>query len=119
MVTDLKISGGPGKRGLMFVPYYGRYRAFISNYASWREYNRQGKAVEVAASILSHETIHLTINKFSFTASARLDNLFGGSDNWENYCHGLGNFDAIQRSIAYENTKGKLAKRKTGRSRKK
>lgn len=93
MVADLRFKGGIGKRGLMFVPYYGHSRAFIANYSSWREYHREGRIAEVAASLLSHETLHIAINKFSLTASATLDNLFGKSNSWELYSHGLGDLD--------------------------
>lgn len=97
MVIDLRLKGGAGTTGLMFVPYYGRSpRAFIANYSSWKEYHRKGKIAEVATSLLSHETLHLTINKFSLTASERLDNLFGSSNNWERYLHGLGDFDKVR-----------------------
>jgi hypothetical protein len=51
--------------------------------------------VEVASSLLSHETLHLAINKFSLSASAELDNLFGRSNNWELYPHGLGDLDRL------------------------
>lgn len=93
MVIDLSLKGKSGKRGLMFVSYYGRTRAFISNYKSWHEYQNQGKITEIAMSLISHETLHLTINKFSLSASAKLDNLFGRSSSWENYRHGLGDID--------------------------
>ena len=97
MVADLKLKGGYGTNGLMFVPYYGRYpRAFIGNYSSWKQYHSQGKIAEVASSLLSHESLHLTINKFSLRASESLDNLFGRSDNWETYHHGLGDLDRLQ-----------------------
>lgn len=97
MVADLKFKGGVGKRGLMFVPYYGRSRAFIANYSSWRKYSREGKIAEVASSLLSHETLHIAINKFSLSASANLDNLFGRSNSWERYHHGLGDLDRVHR----------------------
>jgi hypothetical protein len=93
MVVHLTLRGEPGKRGLMFVSYYARSRAFISNYRSWKGYDSAGKIEEVASSLLSHETLHLAINKFSLSASAELDNLFGRSDNWELYPHGLGDLD--------------------------
>src|SRR6476659_6731603 len=93
MVVELRLKGMAGKRGLMFVPYYGRSRAFISNYRSWQAYYGEGRIAEIATSLISHETLHLTINKFSFTASAKLDNLFGRSNSWEHYTHGLGDFD--------------------------
>lgn len=93
MVVEVGLGGMAGKRGLMFVPYYGRSRAFISNYRSWQEYYDEGRIVEIAASLLSHETLHLTLNKFSCITSAKLDNLFGRSNSWENYPHGLGDFD--------------------------
>jgi len=92
LVADLRFRGGLGKRGLMFVPYYGRSRVFIANYSSWREYHREGRIAEVATSLLSHETLHIAINKFSLAASANLDNLFGSSNSWELYSHGLGDF---------------------------
>jgi len=107
MVADLKFRGSVGKRGLMFVPYYGMSRAFIANYSSWREYCQEGKIAEVAASLLSHETLHIAINRFSLAASANLDNLFGRSNSWELYYHGLGDFDRIHR-----NSFGKCAKRR-------
>ena len=100
LVADLKLKGRSGTRGLMFVPYYARApRAFIANYRSWREYHNQGKIAEVASSLLSHESLHLTINKFSLCASERLDNLFGQSNCWEAYRHGLGDLDEFDRGI--------------------
>ena len=96
MVVDLRLKGMAGKRGLMFVTYYGRSRAFISNYRTWQQYHNYGKIVEIASSLLSHETLHLALNKFSLSASAKLDNLFGRSNMWENYPHGLGDFDKIK-----------------------
>ena len=47
MVADLRLRGMMGRRGLMFVSYYGKSRAFISNYRSWREYDSVGKTAEV------------------------------------------------------------------------
>ena len=90
MVVDLVLRGKVGKTGLMYVPYYGKSRAFISNYKSWKKYETEGKTSAIATSIISHESIHLTLNKFSLTASEKLDNLFGRSNSWENYSHGLG-----------------------------
>lgn len=90
MVIDLRLRGQVGRRGLMFVPYYGRYRAFISNYKLWKQYDIKGKAPLIATSIISHESIHLTLNKISLKASEKLDNLFGKSNRWERYSHGLG-----------------------------
>ena len=95
MVIRLKLKGEPGNRGLMFVTYYGRYSAFISNYRSWREYYSAGKIVQVVSSLLSHETLHLTLNRFSLLASAKLDNLFGKSNNWHRYPHGLGDLEKL------------------------
>ena len=94
----LGLKGAYGKRGLMFVPYYGRSRAFISNYRSWQEYSTDGRIAEIASSLISHETLHLTLNKFSFITSAKLDNLFGRSNRWEEYPHGLGDLDKIRDS---------------------
>lgn len=93
MVVHLSLRGEPGKRGLMFVSYYGRSRAFISNYRSWKEYHSDGNIAEIASSLLSHETLHLTLNRFSLSASADLDNMFGRSNSWELYPHGLGDLD--------------------------
>jgi hypothetical protein len=90
----------------MFVPYYGRSRAFIANYSSWHEYRREGKIAEVAASLLSHETLHIAINRFSLAASANLDNLFG-RNCWELYRHGLGDLDRVHRNSA-----GKYARKR-------
>lgn len=102
MVIHLTLRGEPGKRGLMFVSYYARSRAFISNYRSWKQYHSAGNIVEVASSLLSHETLHLAINKFSLSASAELDNLFGRSNKWELYPHGLGDLDRLGvGSISY------------------
>ena len=95
MVIDLRLRGQVGRRGLMFVPYYGKYRAFISNYKLWKEYEMQGKAPLIATSIISHESIHLTLNKFSLKASEKLDNLFGKSNTWERYSHGLGDLTKL------------------------
>jgi hypothetical protein len=100
LVIQLSLKGEPGKRGLMFVSYYARSRAFISNYRSWKEYYTTGNIVEVATSLLSHETLHLIINRFSLSASAQLDNLFGKSNNWELCPHGLGDFDRLSVSTS-------------------
>jgi hypothetical protein len=94
----LGLKGAYGKRGLMFVPYYGRSRAFISNYRSWQEYSTEGRIAEIAASLISHETLHLTLNKLSFITSAKLDNLFGSSNRWEKYPHGLGDLGKTRDS---------------------
>ena len=114
LVTDLRFKGGLGRRGLMFVPYYGRTRVFIANYRSWKEYHREGRIAEVAASLLSHETLHIVINKFSLSASATLDNLFGRSNSWELYIHGLGDFDRMRHSDNTISNK-KYAKRRRKR----
>jgi hypothetical protein len=110
----LGLKGDYGKRGLMFVPYYGRSRAFISNYKSWQEYSNEGRIAEIATSLISHETLHLIINKFSFTTSAKLDNLFGRSNRWEKYPHGLGDLDKIRDSppTIYKNARKIGTKRK-------
>ena len=120
MVTYLTLRGGPGNRGLMFVPYYGRSRAFISNYRSWKEYYRAGNIVQIVSSLLSHETLHLTLNRFSLLASAELDNLFGKSNNWHEYHHGLGNLDklsvnsgGIRKAGAKKSQKSMRKKRRT------
>ncbi len=99
MVADLRLKGMVGKRGLMFVTYYGRSRAFISNYSSWQEYHNEGRIAEIASSLISHEALHLVLNKFSLSASAKLDNLFGKSNTWENYPHGLGDLDRVNATI--------------------
>lgn len=97
MVADLRLRGMVGRRGLMFVSYYGKKRAFISNYRSWREYDSMGKTAEVASSVISHESIHLALNKFSVNASDKLDNLFGRSNSWEIYPHGLGDLNKVKK----------------------
>jgi len=116
--VDLTLKGRAGKRGLMFVSYYGRSRAFISNYRTWQLYHNYGKIVEIASSLLSHESLHLTLNKFSLSASAKLDNLFGRSNMWENYTHGLGDFDRIRHAnpTPYKNAQ-KITKNRTQRRR--
>ncbi|NAL77224.1 hypothetical protein [Nitrososphaera sp. AFS] len=111
MVVDLKLKGMAGKRGLMFVTYYGKSRAFISNYSTWRQYNSYGKIVELASSLLSHESLHLTLNKFSLSASAKLDNLFGRSNLWENYPHGLGDLDRFKHTITTKTKNGQKIER--------
>ena len=98
MVADLRLRGSIGRRGLMFVSYYGKSRAFIANYRSWREYDSVGKSAEVASSIISHESIHLALNKFSVHASDKLDNLFGRSNSWEVYPHGLGDLNKVKKA---------------------
>jgi hypothetical protein len=110
----LGLKGSYGKRGLMFVPYYGRSRAFISNYRSWQEYSSEGRIAEIATSLISHETLHLTLNKFSFITSAKLDNLFGRSNKWEKYPHGLGDLDMIRDSppTIYKNARKMSPKRR-------
>ncbi|MDP9197223.1 MAG: hypothetical protein M3O24_01495 [Thermoproteota archaeon] len=55
----------------------------------------RGNSSAIATSIISHESIHLTLNKISLTASAKLDNLFGRSNSWENYSDGLGNLGKL------------------------
>jgi hypothetical protein len=97
LVADLRLKGRVGKRGLMFVPYYGRSRAFISNYRSWLQYHNEGKIAEIATSLISHEALHLVLNKFSLTTSSKLDNLFGRSNSWEEYTHGLGDLDTVHK----------------------
>ena len=99
MVADLRLKGMVGKRGLMFVTYYGRSRAFIANYSSWQEYHNEGRIAEIASSLISHEALHLVLNKFSLSASAKLDNLFGRSNTWENYPHGLGDLDRVNVTV--------------------
>ena len=99
MVADLRLKGMVGKRGLMFVTYYGRSRAFIANYSSWQEYHNEGRIAEIASSLISHEALHLVLNKFSLSASAKLDNLFGKSNTWENYPHGLGDLDRVNANV--------------------
>lgn len=113
MVLDLKLKGLSGRRGLMFVSYYGRSRAFIGNYSSWREFNSDGRIAEIASSLLSHETLHLTLNKISFSASAQLDELFGQSNYWERYTHGLGDLENWQsHTIPLSKNAGKGARRR-------
>lgn len=114
MVIELSLKGMAGKRGLMFVPYYGRSRAFIANYRSWQQYYGEGRIAEIATSLISHETLHLTLNKFSFTTSAKLDNLFGRSSKWENYPHGLGDLDGIKDNppTSYKSARKVFAKKK-------
>lgn len=114
----MRFRGGLGKRGLMFVPYYGMTRAFIANYSSWREYAREGRIAEVASSLLSHESLHIAINRVSLRASARLDNLFGRSDKWELYTHGLGDLNVIAGSVGPVFSQGKAAKKKKRRKKK-
>jgi hypothetical protein len=113
MVLDLKLKGLSGRRGLMFVSYYGRSRAFIGNYRSWREFNSDGRIAEIASSLLSHETLHLTLNKISFSASAQLDELFGQSNYWERYTHGLGDLENLQSyTIPLSKNAGKGARKR-------
>lgn len=113
LVADLRFRGGVGKRGLMFVPYYGQTRVFIANYSSWREYHREGRIAEVAMSLLSHETLHIAINRFSLAASANLDNLFGRSNSWELYSHGLGDLERVHSSHPLvKSTRTKSARRR-------
>jgi hypothetical protein len=115
-VADLRLKGRVGKRGLMFVPYYGRSRAFISNYRSWLQYHNEGKIAEIATSLISHEALHLVLNKFSLTASSKLDNLFGKSNSWEHYTHGLGDLDTVhKRSPVRWKSATKIGNRKTKR----
>jgi hypothetical protein len=37
------------------------------------------------------------LNKFSVNASDKLDNLFGRSNSWEIYPHGLGDLNKVRR----------------------
>lgn len=112
MVLDLKLKGVSGRRGLMFVSYYGRSRAFIGNYKSWKEFNSDGRIAEIASSLLSHESLHLTLNKIYFDASAQLDELFGQSNYWEKYTHGLGELENLS-CVRHPHSKsaGKRARR--------
>jgi hypothetical protein len=117
MVIDLKLKGISGRRGLMFVPYYGRSRAFIANYRSWKEFNSDGRIAEIASSLLSHESLHLTLNKVSFSASAQLDELFGQSNYWERYAHGLGDLEILKcHQIPTLKNAGKGAKKGKGKT---
>lgn len=114
MVVHLSLRGEPGKRGLMFVSYYGRSRAFIANYRSWKVYHSNGNIAEIASSLISHETLHLALNRFSLSASADLDNMFGRSNSWELYPHGLGDLDrsTINSAGPNKNAAKKLKKAK-------
>jgi hypothetical protein len=113
MVLDLKLKGLSGRRGLMFVSYYGRSRAFIGNYRSWKEFNSDGRIDEIASYLLTHETLHLTLNKISFSASAQLDELFGQSNYWERYTHGLGDLENLQsHTIPLSKNAGKGARKR-------
>jgi hypothetical protein len=96
----------------MFVPYYGTKRVFIANYSSWREYAREGRIAEVASSLLSHESLHTAINQFSPRISAHLDNMFGRSDSWELYHHGLGDLRSSTASYLDGHYLGKSAKKR-------
>ena len=76
------------------------------------------KLLKLPLRYLSHESLHLTLNKFSLSASAKLDNLFGRSNTWENYPHGLGDFDRIRHAnpTSYKNAQ-KITKIKAHRRR--
>jgi hypothetical protein len=39
----------------------------------------------------------LALNKFSVHASDKLDNLFGRSNSWEIYPHGLGDLNRVRK----------------------
>lgn len=117
-MLDLKLKGQSGRRGLMFVPYYGRSQAFIANYRSWKEFHSDGRIAEIASSLLSHESLHLTLNKISFSASAQLDELFGQSNFWEKYSHGLGDFENLQsHDISRYKNAGKISGKKNKKCR--
>ena len=78
-----------------------------------REFNSDGRIAEMTSSLLSHETLHLTLNKISFSASAQLDELFGQSNYWERYTHGLGDLENWQsRTIPLSKNAGKGARRR-------
>lgn len=115
MVADLRLKGMVGKRGLMFVTYYGKSRAFIANYRSWQGYHNEGRIAEIASSLISHEALHLVLNKFSLSASAKLDNLFGRSNTWENYPHGLGDLDRINATVPPNYKSGQRVRQHTKR----
>lgn len=102
----------------MFVAYYGTSKVFIANYSSWRAYAREGRIAEVATSLLSHESLHIAINRFSLKASANLDNLFGRSDRWEDYRHGLGDLKAQAGSLLGPGPTVKSAKKKKQKKKK-
>lgn len=83
--------------GLLWVGYYGLKTVYINkNRKHWKG---ERYVPEKVAAILSHEAIHLALNKFDLVASAKIDILFGdpGYDNWQNFPHGLGDLDEVWR----------------------
>ena len=99
IVADLKLRGGVEKRRLMFAPYYGRSRAFTANYRSWHDYHRESVIVEVAAELLSHETLHIEITglrspRHPTLTTSLADRIVESSH------HGLGNLDRVHRNSA-------------------
>jgi hypothetical protein len=47
----------------MFISCYGGSRGCIANYGPWWEYHQEGRIAEVAASLLSHETLQIAIDR--------------------------------------------------------
>src|SRR5690606_6407404 len=97
IVSDLKLKGDLGKGHLMFISCYGWSRVFIANYGSWQEYPQEGRIAKVVASFLSHESLHISINWLSLTASANLDKHFGRSGRWDLYRHSSDYLDVVCR----------------------
>jgi hypothetical protein len=100
-VSDLRLRSEIGKPGLMFIPYYGRPRAFIANYSSWRECSQEDRIAEVVGSLLNHETLHIVINRLSLAASAYLF----GRNSLDLCSHDLGDLNRVRRNSAGKNTR--------------
>ena len=93
-ITRKNIGGGKPVRGsYMYTPGYARQRVYISGtLKTWMKMPFDRMPLMVSG-ILSHEQLHLTLEKISHKASEKLDKKFGYSDNWDIDLHGMGNFD--------------------------
>src|SRR5574341_1775256 len=93
---------------MLYVDYFGLENVYINcNKRTWKG---ERKVPAKVSALISHEAIHLAINKFDLVASAKLDNLFqdSGGHGWQHFQHGLGDLDNVwnivltMRKHAYE-----------------
>lgn len=90
-------AGKKARSSYMYTPAYARERVYISGTKrTWDELSFKRLPLMVAG-LLSHEQLHLTLEKFSHKASEDLDNFFTGSDDWDKDMHGLGSLNAVMK----------------------
>jgi hypothetical protein len=88
----IRFASKKGQSALMYISPYGKKFVNISNFKEWRKYDKRGTVAETAVGLLSHESLHMALNKVSDRTSSKLDEFFGHCSYWDKYSHGLGNF---------------------------